>query len=151
MLENPYQPPNVELQEEEAFAARPRKRFRFRFIPATLCFVYGGAGVIGCLILAVALIAALVRVGPEHFNVVRMTLAYTALCCFFGLVLGSGWLWLKGRWLGAVATLVAAIAIGLAMQAVMNRLNNGRRGSREFYDAFVKPNPPSETPLINPR
>ncbi len=151
MTENPYQPPKVEVLHEQAGAVRPRRRFRFRFIPATLCFVYGGCGTVGCLILAVTLIAFVVRVGPERFNLVRMTLAYAALCGLFGLVLGSGLLWLRGKWIGAVATLVAGITIAMIMQAVMISSNEGRRGSREFYDAFVRPIPSSETPPINPR
>jgi hypothetical protein len=143
MTENPYQPPKVELIDDQPSGASLLKRFRYRFIPATLCFVYGGLGLIACVILAVTVIPVIVRVGPERFNLVRMVLASAVLCGVFGLVIGSGWLWLRGKWLGAVSALVVAFLVGVAMRSVIESLNGGKGKGRDFYKAFIKPDPRS--------
>jgi hypothetical protein len=141
MLENPYQPPKIDVVDEHPSGARPRKRLRIRLIPATLCFVYGGIGLAGCAFLAVTAITVIARVGPERFHLVRMFVAFAVLCGVFGLVVGSGWLWLRGKWLGAAAALVMAFLVGLAERTVIESLNGGKSNTRDFYRVFIKPDP----------
>jgi hypothetical protein len=148
MLENPYRPPETEFAAEQAGAAAPRKRFRFRVVPATLCFVYGGVGFLALVMLAVVMTAQVVRAGSERFNFLPMSIAFAGLLACFSLVFGAGWLWLRGKWFRAMAAVIAGFGIGMAVQWAMQS-SNGRIGrSRGFYDVFLKPKPAGGAPKV---
>ena len=64
--ENPYQPPLASLAEPVSPPDRPQRRFRFRVIPATLCFLYGGLLVAAIFVVQLGLIAGL-ALGSSDF------------------------------------------------------------------------------------
>lgn len=148
MIENPYRPPDTEFAAEQSGAATPRKPFRLRVIPATLCFVYGGVGFLALVMLAVVMTALVVRAGAERFNFLSMSIAFAGLLACFSLVFGAGWLWLRGKWFRALAAVITGFGIGMAVQWAMQS-SNGRIGrARGFYDVFLKPKTPNGTPKV---
>ena len=147
MHENPYRPPDTEFAAEQAGAAAPRKRFRFRVIPATLCFVYGGVGFLVLVMLAVVMTALVVRAGAERFNFLPMSIAFAGLLACFSLVFGAGWLWLRGKWFREAAV-IAGFGIGMAVQWAMQSWNGRIGRSRGFYDVFLKPKSAGGAPKV---
>ncbi len=101
MLENPYEPPKTRLHETQAGEAAPPRRFRFRLIPATLCFVFGGLGVAAWVFQAVLIAALLMRAGLDRFNIGAIVIVLVAQLGCFSLIVFGGWFLLRGRWFRA--------------------------------------------------
>ena len=141
MLENPYKPPSIPLHEAQPAAAAPRKRFRYRLIPATLCFTFGGLCVAGWVFQVVAIAALIVRVGPARFNFGAMAIVLVGQLICFSLFLLDGWFWLKGRWYRAVAVSVAAYGIGVTADWGTRAAYDGTGPGGSFLNRFIKPAP----------
>jgi hypothetical protein len=109
MPENPYQPPRAALMHKEAQPNRP-KRFRLRIIPAVLCFLYGGVGVL--IVLAVLVISvggALSGMVRIRFDAIAIWVVGYEIPC--AMLLVAGWNWHKGKWRRAI--ILTAASIGL--------------------------------------
>jgi hypothetical protein len=143
MLENPYKPPAIPLNETQSVETAPRKHFRFRVIPATLCFTFGGVGVAAWVFQAVVIAAFMLRLGPARFNfgVMAIILAGQLIC--YSLSLVDGWLWLRGRWFRALAVLAAAYGIGVAVDLSTRAAYDGTGPARGYMNRFIKPASPA--------
>jgi hypothetical protein len=141
MLENPYRPPTIPPNEIQSGEAAPRKRFRSRVIPATLCFTFGGLGVAAWVFQAVVMAAFVARAGRDRFNIDVIVFVLGGQLGCFSLFLVAGWLWLRGRWLRALVVLLAAYGIGVA---AFSGMQGGKAANgRAYTDQFVKPAPPA--------
>ncbi len=139
MHENPYQPPAAPLTETAPPPASPRRRFRFRVVPATLCFVYGGFLAFAFLV-HIALIAWLAaRVGFGRINVGTLLLTMAGLSTFSALLLYAGWLFLRGKWLLAVASVTLAVGVGLVLDRTTGLGSRGEGPAKEILRRIVKP------------
>jgi hypothetical protein len=145
MLENPYQPPTIPPNEIQSGETGPRKRFRYRVIPATICFTFGVLGVAGWVFQAVLMAVLVLRAGPERFNINRIVIVLGGQLGCFSLFLVGGWLWLRGMWFRAVVVIVAAYGTGVA---AFSGMQGGKVGDgRGYTDQFIKLAPPAEAPL----
>jgi len=139
MRENPYQPPAAPLTETDSPADRPRRRFRFRVIPATLCFVYGGS-MSFAFVAQVGLIAWLAaRVGLARINLGLVLLILAELSSLGALLLSAGWLCLRGKWLWAVTSIALAFGVGFGLDRTIGA-GWQRDMSTKFLHRIVKPN-----------
>ncbi len=140
MDENPYQPPAARLTETASSPNRPRARFRFRLIPATLCFVFGGSIAFG-LVAQVGLIAWLAaRVGFSRINLGLVLLILVELSAYSALLLYAGWLCLRGKWLGAVTSIALAFAVGFGLKQTIGGETRGGGSIQSFLHRIATPN-----------
>jgi hypothetical protein len=142
MLENPYKPPTFPLHATESGEVGPRKRFRFRLIPATICFVFGGIGVAGTAFQAALIAALIARDGPDRFNLSAIVVINGGQFACYVLFVLAGWLWIRGRWFRALAVMAVAYGIGVAV------FSGGQAGeddpqNRAYFRRFLKPVAPA--------
>jgi hypothetical protein len=116
--ENPYQPPDAPLATPEAARGARRSWFRFRYIPATLCFFYGGIGVAALLFMIAMFVLLALDAGASRINLGATALVVTAGLFYFTMWLWTGWLWVKGRWLYATLLVLTLLGVGLAIDRV---------------------------------
>jgi len=139
MYENPYQPPAAPLTESPAGASPPPKRFRFRIIPATLCFFFGGSFVIAGVVQTGLVVWLAAEFGISRINFGTLAPMMGEWVLFTASILLSGWFWLKGNWRWAVASIVLAVGAGLALQVTMGRGKPGDDSIRVFLNHVLKP------------
>ncbi len=139
MHENPYQPPEAPLNESLAGATPPRKRFRFRIIPATLCFFYGGSFVIVVVVQIGLIIWLAAQFGISRINFGTLAIIMGGLVLYTAAILFSGWFWLKGKWRWAVSSIVLAVGAGVVVQVTMGRGKPRESTTRVFINHVLKP------------
>jgi hypothetical protein len=138
MQDNPYQPPVAPLIKPQPADGTRRKRFRFRYVPATLCFFYGGIGLVALVFLNVVILAFVKRTGSASVNFGPLLLIEAAMTAYFATWIFSGRLWLQGRWLYAVTTVVMILGVGLAFDRATSA--DGERGgsSRMLFNRIIR-------------
>ena len=99
MSENPYKPPSAPLTETEPVSFW--KRFRWQYIPAAICFFYGGFGILGALLLLVVSVMLIARLGMSRIRFDAMVLSIMMSGIGFGMFLVAGRSWLRGKWVRA--------------------------------------------------
>jgi hypothetical protein len=108
MSENPYESPSAPLTEPEPLPIR--NRFRWRYIPAAICIIWGGLGTLFVLFSVVGAVQFIARVGITRMSLERV-LNLTIKGIHSGMFLIAGWSWLRGQWLLALDLPVAAILV----------------------------------------
>jgi hypothetical protein len=138
MQDNPYQSPTAPITQSQPADGTRRRRFRFRYIPATLCFFYGGIGVLALLFLNVVIAAFVGRSGSVGVNFGPLALIDAGLTSYFAIWIFAGRLWLKGRWLYAVVTVVIILGIGFAVDRGMKADARPGASSRTLLNRIIK-------------
>jgi len=140
MDENPYQPPLAPLTQNAPPPDQPRRRFRFRVIPATLCFIYGGL-LAFAFVVQIGLIAWLAaRVGPSRVDFGIVLLIMAGLSAFSAIFLFAGWLFLRGKWLWAVTSIALAFGAGFGLDRLIRHGERGDGPAIAILRRIVKPN-----------
>jgi hypothetical protein len=107
--ENPYKPPSAPLTQTEPPSSA--KWFRWRYIPAAICFFYGGLGVLAVLLLLVVSVMLIARLGTSRIRFDAMVLSIMMSGIGFGMFLVAGRSWLRGKWVRALVLTVAALVL----------------------------------------
>jgi hypothetical protein len=136
----PYQTPSAPLTEAAAPSGLPPGRFRFRVVPATLCFLHGGSLAIAFVIQIGLPAWVAAQVGSSRLDFEALSFIVTGPGAFSALILFAGWLFLRGRWLEAVALVAWAFGVGFAVDRSIGRGNSGDRPAMAILRRIVKPN-----------
>ena len=135
---NPYQPPTAPLTKPQIADGPRRKRFRFRLVPATFCFIYGGVGLLSLLFLNVMIGVEIARSGADRVNFGPLVLIEAAAAAYCAVWLWAGRLWLQGKWLYAVITVLSIFLGGVAVDRAMKAGPHGGDASRWILNRIVR-------------
>jgi hypothetical protein len=138
MHDNPYQAPAAPLTRPQPADGRRRKRFRFRYIPATLCFFYGGIGLAALLFVNVVVAAFVARSGSVSVNFGPLVLVEAGMTAYFAMWIFAGRLWLRGRWLYAVVTVLIIFGVGYAIDRGTRADGEPGVPSRSLLNRIIK-------------
>jgi hypothetical protein len=112
--DNPYRPPENPSDDHPG----GRRRSWARTIPAFLCLVFGGLGIVGFLMWT----AQAIRL-TQSPNPPRIPLQWWAgdalLLVSSALIIVSAWVWAKSRWWVALPMTIVSYFIGVAGNFIM--------------------------------